>query len=378
MFGPQGFFTFFVLVVIFVGALIWLVKTKPIALRLVAGVMAFPPAMLFGVALVNRFYGYYTSWDDAWRDLTNQAPASVATVPDLGSEMDRVLRQAVTQRSARVNGFAIETPLIGATSKITRNGIVYLPPQYFQSAYARVRFPVIEFLHGSPGGPSDFEGRIKTSGLLQKLLVQNKAKPAVLVMPDANGGPNRSTQCLNMSGGEQDETYIGQDVPSFVASRLRVLPPGPGWGITGVSEGGYCAANIALRHPGRFGVSAPMSGYYVPLRTNKIPEQVDPFGGNAQLRNENTPLKLLAGQELGVTLPQFWVMVGGSVPSDVVQAQAFVDLLHQYQPSAPYVILKGGKHNFVAWRQAFPAMLQWSTNKLWHVTGCHPSGRRFC
>ena len=97
VFGPQGFVVFAVLVLLFARALFWLVRARPVALKVVAGVMAFPPAMLFGVALVNDFYGYYESWDDAWRDLTNQAPASVATVPDLGGRLDRVLQRGGAQ-----------------------------------------------------------------------------------------------------------------------------------------------------------------------------------------------------------------------------------------------------------------------------------------
>jgi hypothetical protein len=104
VFGPQGLVVFFVLMLLFAGALYWLVRTRHVALKVVAGALAFPPAMMFGVALVNDFYGYYTSWDDAWRDLTNQAPASVARVPDLGARLDQVLQEAVRKRQARKNG----------------------------------------------------------------------------------------------------------------------------------------------------------------------------------------------------------------------------------------------------------------------------------
>src|SRR4051812_49507625 len=94
VFGPQGFVVFAVLLLLFGGALYWLVHVRHAALKVVAGTLAFPPAMMFGVALVNNFYGYYTSWDDAWRDLTGQSPASVARVPDLGVRLDQVLRES--------------------------------------------------------------------------------------------------------------------------------------------------------------------------------------------------------------------------------------------------------------------------------------------
>jgi enterochelin esterase-like enzyme len=364
VFGPQGFVVFAVFLLLFAGALYWLVRVRHVALKVVAGAMAFPPAMMFGVALVNNFYGYYESWDDAWRDLTNQAPASVARVPDLGRRLDQVLQEAVRKRQARKNGFAMQTTLSGPQSHISRQGVVYLPPQYFQRPYDGLRFPVIELIHGSPGTPGDYEGRLKISGMLRKLISAHKAKPVVLVIPDANGGLDRSTQCLNTVRGEQDETYLSADVPDDVASRLRVERPGPAWGIAGFSEGGFCAANLALRHPDRYGAAASLSGYFEPLHTNHVPRAVDPFGGSRTLREANSPLKVLAKALPPAPLPHFWVMSGNAAQSDMVQAQAFMDLVKQYQPGAPFLVIKGGQHNYVAWREAFPKMFEWATSQV--------------
>jgi enterochelin esterase-like enzyme len=364
VFGPQGFVVFALLMLLFVGALFLLVRVRHLALKVIAGILAFPPAMMCGIALVNDFYGYYESWDDAWRDLTNQAPASVARVPDLGARLDRVLQEAVHKRQARKNGFALETTLPGPQSRISRSGVIYLPPQYFQRPYADQRFPVIELIHGSPGTPGDYEGRLKISGMLRKLISTHKAKPVVLVMPDANGGIDRSTQCLNTVRGEQDETYLAVDVPDAVAGRLRVERPGPAWGIAGFSEGGFCAANLALRHPDRYGAAASLSGYFEPLRTNRLPRAVDPFAGDRSLRAANSPLKILAGVLPPSPLPHFWVMSGNAAQTDMVQAQAFMDLVKQYQPQAPFLVVKGGQHNYVAWRAAFPRMFEWATTQI--------------
>ena len=364
MFGPQGFVVFAVFLLLFAGALYWLVHVRHAALKVVAGTLAFPPAMMFGVALVNNFYGYYTSWDDAWRDLTDQAPASVARVPDLGARLDQVLQEAVRRRQVRKDGFALQTTLRGSRSRISRRGVVYLPPQYFQPPYADRRFPVIELIHGSPGTPGDYEGRLQVSGILRKLISAHRAQPVVLVIPDANGGLDRSTQCLNTVRGEQDETYLSIDVPDDVATRLRVERPGPAWGIAGFSEGGFCAANLALRHPGRYGAAASLSGYFEPLRTNRLPVPTDPFKGSRTLRAANSPLKVLARPLPPVPLPHFWVMSGNAAQTDMVQARAFVDLVKQYQPRAPFLVIKGGQHNYVAWREAFPKMFQWLTAQI--------------
>ncbi len=52
-------------------------------------------------------------------------------------------------------------------------------------------------------------------------------EPAVLVMPDANGGRRISLQCLNVRHGPQDATFLAHDLPEYLPSILRVQPQGP-------------------------------------------------------------------------------------------------------------------------------------------------------
>jgi hypothetical protein len=99
--------------------------------------------------------------------------------------------------------------------------------------------------------------------MLDQLMAGKQAQPAVLVMPDANGGERISLQCLNQVRGPQDLTYLGVEVPDRIAHLLRVEPPGPAWGIAGYSEGGFCAANLACGSAtvtGSPGCSAATSG----------------------------------------------------------------------------------------------------------------------
>ena len=109
-------------------------------------------------------------------------------------------------------------------------------------------------------------------------------------MPDANGGQTISLQCLNQVGGPQDLTYLAEDVPTVIAHMLRVLPPGLGWGVAGYSEGGFCAANMALRFRYRYGAAASISGYFSPYNNKLATGLVSPFGNNKTLRDNNTPL----------------------------------------------------------------------------------------
>jgi hypothetical protein len=54
---------------------------------------------------------------------------------------------------------------------------------------------------------------------LDRLVSAGRAKPAVLVMPDANGAPRISLQCLNQAGGPQDLTYLARELPLAMPHR---------------------------------------------------------------------------------------------------------------------------------------------------------------
>jgi poly(3-hydroxybutyrate) depolymerase len=53
-----------------------------------------------------------------------------------------------------------------------------------------------------------------------------------------------------------DDTYLSTDVPTIIRARYRVSTDPAEWGLLGYSSGGYCAANLGLRHRARFGAAA--------------------------------------------------------------------------------------------------------------------------
>jgi len=76
--GPQSSVFFLLLVMVFAVAIWRAVVSRRVAFRILAGVLAFVPAMLFGVAAVNKYYDYYQTWGSAWADLFSQGPAAPA------------------------------------------------------------------------------------------------------------------------------------------------------------------------------------------------------------------------------------------------------------------------------------------------------------
>ncbi len=327
-------------------------------------------AAQFGILAVNRYFSYYETWGAAIADLSNSSPntgpkVSVGSLL-VGDRSPVFDANSVYLKLALQQGYTLHMNIAGKLSHINRDAYVYLPPQYFEPQYKDYKFPVIELIHGQPGEPQDWINVVGVQVTLDNLVSSGRAKPAVLVMPNANGGNTISLQCLNQVGGPQDLTYLAEDVPLVISHLLRVQPPGPGWGVAGYSEGGYCAANMALRFRYRFGAAASLSGYFTPY-DNKLVNParlVSPFGNNAKLKAENTPVDEVRALAPGAMLPQFWLGAGKSNNLDVANAEYFWQELQLHQANVPLVLTPGDGHTMATWHTEVPPMLAWMTNTL--------------
>ena len=250
--------------------------------------------------------------------------------------------------------------------------LVYLPPQYFQKPFRHYKFPVIELLHGSPGGPRAWVDVMAVVPTFLNLLGTHPKDAAVLVMPDTDGGPQYGLQCLNNPGGIQDMTFVARDVPDAIARIARVQPPGLAWGLAGYSEGGYCAANIALQDPQGYGAAGVLSGYFAPIKSqvpagNKPggrPLTVNVFLGHPGPRLINTPRYYVTRVPVNDQLPAFWLAVGADDKADVGAALDFRQRLQTRMVNVPLKVVPGGGHQASVWRAALGPMLGWMTPHL--------------
>jgi enterochelin esterase-like enzyme len=377
MFEPQSPVLFVLLVVAFGALMWWMLITDRAALRILAACLAFTLAMLCGVMAVNKYYGYYQTWPAAIGDLTNQGANAAPQMPDRGllsrSRLGTPDSTEIYRGLARRLGYTLRLKVAGQRSHITRAVYVYLPPQYFQPRYTSYRFPVIELIHGQPGEPQDWINVVGVTDTLDHLVNENLAQPVVLVMPDANGGANVSLQCLDQVGGPQDLTYLAVDLPDQITHLIRVQPPGPAWGVAGYSEGGFCAANMALRFPSRYGYAGVLSGYFKPFN-NQLAHpirQVNPFGGNHALERDNTPLDEVQEVPAGAALPRFWLGAGTANKPDVANAEFFRQELQLRQADVPLTLTPGGGHNMATWQAEVPRMLKWMAQGLASAASLH-------
>jgi enterochelin esterase-like enzyme len=370
MLEPQSKLFFLVLLVMFGGLVWWLVKARHPALRILAALLAFIPAMTFGIATVNKYYDYYQTWGSAMADLTGkgvQANTIAAGSGTTGTGFSALVSHHIDTGIASHFGLTLRLTVDGPVSNLTRTVYVFLPPQYFQAGYyQKYRFPVVELIHGYPGQPQDWITVLGVNTILDSLISQHAARPAVLVMPDANGARGVSLQCLNQAGGPQDDTFLSRDLPAYIAAKLRVAEPGTGWGIAGYSEGGFCAANLGLQHGRVYSYAGVLSGYFRPGKNQLVNpvRDVSPFGRNRREALLNTPIDVLRSMPAGQPVPQFWLGAGLLDTRDVHGAQYFSQLLQLRQPGVTVRLAPGDGHTMLTWRGLLPGMLQWMTSGL--------------
>ncbi len=382
MLEPDSLALLALLAAAFAACMACVILARQLAVRLLAALLAFLPAALFGVACVNRYYGYYQTWDAVAADFLSGPGGNLPQIrtlpagPGTTSSPSPIPTREIGGKTAAGHGITVRVLVQGPRSGLRRQVLVFLPAQYFQPAYAGHRFGVLELMHGSPGTPQDWITVLQVTRTLDGLIAAGRAAPVVLVMPDINGHSHHwSEQCLNQPGGPQDATYLAQDLPAYLAARFRVAPPGPAWGIAGYSEGGFCAANLALNYPGSYGYAGVMSGYFTPEASVIAGRPVDPFHGSSRLRAQNNPLWLVSRWSGRAPMPKFWLSAAHDDVPDYLALVRFARLAWRWQPGIPAYISGNGKHTAVAWREAAPNLLAWITPQLASAAATYPAAQ---
>ena len=116
----------------------------------------------------------------------------------------------------------------GDISQLSNPAYAYLPPQYFQAHYRHAAFPGVEILSGYPSTDKMLVQRLAPQRTLRIELAHRRAKPMVLVMMRPTLTYPRDTECTDVPGGPQAETYYAQDVPRRSSATTVSRPPAGG------------------------------------------------------------------------------------------------------------------------------------------------------
>jgi enterochelin esterase-like enzyme len=199
-----------------------------------------------------------------WVDMQiDVLPTWSSFVTDDGQTAKAEPAAAVAAGPARPDAGRILTFKVnGEASKLDMLMYAYVPPGY--DANPGTRYPVIEALHGYPGNPLLWLRQLTVAKILDQEIAAGRMAPTIVLFPYQTPKPLLDTECINLVGGPQIDTFLTQDVPAYARAHLRVRVDGGGWGLIGYSAGAYCATNLLLHHPGQYIAAASLSGYATP------------------------------------------------------------------------------------------------------------------
>ncbi|WP_455169219.1 esterase [Aegicerativicinus sediminis] len=161
--------------------------------------------------------------------------------------------------------------------KMDRRLTVYTPPNY--ESNKTTTYPVLYLLHGAGGDEEAWIELGRTSQIMDNLIAQGKAKPMIVVMPNANiiqdAAPGQGNKGYykpqfmvpGSMNGTYEETFM--DIISFVESNYRVKKQKEFRAIAGLSMGGFHSLHISRYFPNTFDYIGLFSAAIMPRDGSK-------------------------------------------------------------------------------------------------------------
>jgi enterochelin esterase-like enzyme len=223
----------------------------------------------------------------------------------------------------RVVQFKLPAPWTGG--RVTRTSVwLYLPPGYDSGAQ---RYPVI---YAVPWAFTNWDLGIHIRALLDQAITQGTIPPSIVAFIDLGGGPYPNSECADsFNGQEHADTYVSSTVIGYVDSHYRTIADANARTIAGFSQGGFCAANLLLRHPTVFHQAVIFAGYFVAgLASGQTVNAWQPWGHVASLIAANSPMTTASSLAPSVRRQLFVVMAAQpNVGVFGQQASAFAGVL---------------------------------------------------
>lgn len=307
----------------------------------------------------NKSFLFYGSWADLFGQ---EQELGVVVDHSAGSRDVQVVgTQALDVPGGgrpSVGGQIQKVVIAGEKSGIDSPAYVYLPPEYFQGRYAKSTFPASVVLTGYPGTAENLLKGLKYPRTAYQQVKDKKMQPMILVMLRPTVAPPRDTECVDVPGGPQTETFFAEDLPKAISQTYRVGTQARNWGFMGNSTGGYCALKIVLHHPDRFAAGAGFSAYY------KAADDVttgDLFHGDRAAKNRADLLWSLDHSPRRNT--SFLVTSSRQGEGNLKATKEFIRKV-KAPARVSSIMLDSGGHNFNTWNREIPPGLVWMSGRL--------------
>jgi hypothetical protein len=214
---------------------------------------------------INRYGEFYSSWYDLLGIRADLNKSAVSTAQLSGLTLHDI-RKGKTLAGGSV---VIKKIITGENSGVTDTVYVVLPPKIAKELRKNTDFSLItedykvaELFSGYPGVPATWIGALKGITALENLENSNQIPQTIAIIPSINVAPGEDTECMNYRGGPQVETWLTKDMHLFAQRFIGI--DFRQWATFGYSTGGWCAAEIAIRHQDEYSAAISLAGYFAP------------------------------------------------------------------------------------------------------------------
>lgn len=201
------------------------------------------------LAVVNIYFGFYTSW----QDLVGGGPQSF----QLHVQPPPSIEPADAAQIAAQTPNGEPQHMHGLRSGISADLTIFTPAGYQDPHQAHTRYPVIVVDNtGPPGSGGVIMGRFVTKG--------TNEVPALIVVVSTGGAP--SIPCIDIAGSPtgQGALFWDQDLRTAIATRYRTRLNAGDWGIVGGGANSQCAGTLAVLSAGYYSVGAALGAWTAP------------------------------------------------------------------------------------------------------------------
>lgn len=243
----------------------------------------------------------------------------------------------------------------------TRSAEVYLPPAWF--ATPRPRLPVLVLMSGIPGSPSQWYEEGHAADLAQSYQASHHGLAPIIASIDATGSTWDNPVCTDSPKGRA-RTFVADDVPAWLISRLDADPDQSHWTLGGLSYGGTCALQTVLNAPDSYGAFLDFSGERTPVDAQGDHGSTvkDFFGGSEDAFRAVNPEDLLTAHASDRHYAHLrgWFVAGSRDHKAIDDLRVLGDLAQRAGIDTTVKKVRGS-HDFEAWRSAlretFPAVV---------------------
>lgn len=209
---------------------------------------------------------------------------------------------------------------------------IYTPPGYDQRSDEK--YPVLYILHGGGEDERGWAMQGRTDLILDNLVAAGKAKPMLVVMPDANvttaGGPFSEAMLRTF------ENELTRVIIPFVEKTYRARTDAAGRAMAGLSLGGIHTLYTGIHHTDQFAwLGVFSSGWIQPAQATIADAQYEWMSHNADMLNTR--------------LKAFWIAMGGKEDIAYRNCQTMLRKFDELRVHYSYSEYPGG-HTWPVWR----------------------------